>query len=360
MHKRRLGRTDLSVSVIGFGGASIRALPRVKTKKILSYALDKGINFFDTSPSYGNSEEKIGDLSKRREEYYIATKIDSPFTRRDAKASIMRSLRRLKTDRIDLIQLHKIDDYEELKTAMGHDGAMVALKEAKSEGLIDYIGITSHNIDLLESTIIEQEFDTVLVPFNTLYKDAANQLFDEAKRLDIGVIIMKPFAGGALTKITPETESIFKGKNTVELATNLLRFILNHDISTIIPGTSSVKEIDVNVEAADKFTDLTIREKEELADFSKEISKFCCRSEMSQCSKCLPCPEGIKIDRILFRYQLPLLRNDPLKVYLTQFKESYRNLPTKCNECGKCEERCPYEIPIIDLLKRAELLYKTA
>jgi predicted aldo/keto reductase-like oxidoreductase len=362
--KRRLGRTNLQVSVIGFGAAVIRAIPRVDAEKVLVHALDRGVNYFDTAPGYGDSEEKLSALSERRDEFYIATKIDPPFTRKDAKASIRRSLQRLKTSKIDLMQLHGIGNHETYKAARGSEGALAAIEEAQKSGLIDYIGITSHNPEFLLQVIVEDKFDMVLVPFNALYRDAATQLFDEAVKLDIGVAVMKPFASGFLAKSTPETEHLFKGRDTVQLATNALRFILSHKIATIVPGTSTIREVDVNVGAGEGFTPLTRREDAELSAFCEEVGRFVCRAGIgTPCVRCLPCPEGINIPRIFGRYQRAVLRNDPLREYLSQFIDYYRGLSVNvanCTECGECERRCPYGIPIIHTLRSAETLYKTS
>jgi predicted aldo/keto reductase-like oxidoreductase len=364
VEKRRLGRTGLQVSVIGFGAAVVRAIPRGDAEKVLVHALDRGVNYFDTAPGYGDSEEKLSTLSERRNEFYIATKIDPPFRRKDAEASIRRSLQRLKTSKIDLMQLHGIGDPATYKTATGSEGALAAIEEARKSGLIDYIGITSHNPEFLSQVIVEDKFDMVLVPFNALYRDAATQLFDEAEKLDIGVAIMKPFASGYLAKSTPETEHLFKGRNVVQLATNALRFILTHKIATIVPGTSSIKEVDVNVGAGEGFTPLTRREDAELSAFCEEVGRFICRAGIgTPCVGCLPCPEGINITRIFPRYQRAVLRNDPLQAYHSQFMDYYQSLSAtvaNCTECGECETRCPHGVPIIHTLKSAETLYKTS
>jgi len=364
MQKRRLGRTGLWVSIMGFGAAVIRSIPRVEAEKVLVRALDSGVNYFDTAPSYGDSEAKIGALSKRRDEFYIATKIDPPFTRHAAEASIAQSLRRLKTDRIDLVQLHGIGDDETLTAATGPDGAMAAIKAAQARGVVDYVGITSHDPAFLGRVIAGSAFDMVLAPFNALYRDAATHLFDRAKTRDIGVAVMKPFACGALTKSIPETKHLFKGKDVVTLATNALRFILDYDIATIVPGTSSLREVDVNVAAAEAFTSLTRGEATELAAFCNEVGQYYCRGGIgTPCERCMPCPEGIPIHQIFGRYYRARIRRDPLEEYLAQFTDYYRDLPAKvaqCTECGACETRCPYGLPIIDLLTKVDAFYQTS
>lgn len=182
MQKRRLGRTGLWVSIMGFGAAVIRSIPRGEAENVLVRALDRGVNYFDTAPSYGDSEAKMGALATRRDEFYIATKVDPPFTRQAADASITRSLRRLQTDRIDLVQLHGIGDEATLAAAMGPDGAMEAIRDAQARGVVDYVGITSHDPAFLGRVITGTAFDMVLAPFNALYRDAAPPSLTARKR----------------------------------------------------------------------------------------------------------------------------------------------------------------------------------
>ena len=131
MKKRRLGRTGLEVSVVGFGGIPIIARPRAEAEKVVRYAYEKGITYFDTARFYGDSEEKMGAALKDvRDEIVQATKIIMR-TRKDAARALKQSFRNLQTDRIDLVNLHSVDSEGELKKATGPDGSLNAPKEAK-------------------------------------------------------------------------------------------------------------------------------------------------------------------------------------------------------------------------------------
>jgi len=146
MHRRRLGRTGLQVSVVGFGGIPIIALSREKAEKVVRYAYEKGVNYFDTARAYGDSEEKMGAALKDvRDEVVLATKTHQRTKEAAARAGLKQSLRNLQTDRIDLVQLHGIDSEQLLKKAMSSEGALSALEEAKAQGKIDHIGISGHN-----------------------------------------------------------------------------------------------------------------------------------------------------------------------------------------------------------------------
>ena len=196
LQKRRLGKTGLQVSVVGFGGIPIIALSRNEAEEVVRYAYDKGINYFDTARAYGDSEDKIGAALKEvRDEVIIATKTHQKTKEDAARAGLKQSLRNLQTDRIDLVQLHGIDSEKTLKKAMSSEGSLTALEEAKSKAKIDYIGISGHNPYVLEKAIKTEKFDTVLVPLNVLDRKAGDKLIPLAKELDVGIIIMKAMGG---------------------------------------------------------------------------------------------------------------------------------------------------------------------
>lgn len=164
MQKRRFGRTRLKVSIIGFGGTWISEISTNEAINVVRKAFDLGINYFDTAKLDGDSEEKIGSALKDvRDKCIIATKTGSR-TKGESLEDIKSSLRRLKTDRLDVIQLHGIDDEKTLKKAMGPDGVLQTCKKARSKGLVDFIGITGHKPHILVKAIKTNEFDSVLVP----------------------------------------------------------------------------------------------------------------------------------------------------------------------------------------------------
>jgi len=365
MEKRRLGRTGLHVSFIGFGGIPIIALSRDEAEKVVRYAYEKGINYFDTARSYGDSEEKIGAALKGvRDKVIIATKTHQKTKEDAARAGLKQSLRNLQTDRIDLVQLHGIDSQETLKKAMDPDGSLAALKEAKAQGKIDYIGITGHNPYVLVKAIKTGEFDTVLVPLNILDRIATEELIPLAKELDIGIIIMKAMGGCASPLQHPQRDCRFLGKpevdwpdlsefiahfgkDGVERAECSLRFVLAHDIDTVIPGLRSMEELDYVVKVAENFSGLT-PEEEKAYKFGELPPEPFCR----ECGLCMPCPDGVEIPTIL--------RWDTYHTFYNVKKwtrDQYPKLQTRvnsCTECGECEKKCPYHLPAITMLKEAE------
>jgi len=363
MKKRRLGRTGLEVSVVGFGGIPIIARPRAEAMKVVRYAYERGITYFDTARLYGDSEEKIGAALKDvRGEVVLATKIHG--SRGDAARGLKQSFKNLQTDRIDLVQLHMIDSEEELTRATGPDGPLNDLKEARSQGKIDHVGITGHRPYILAKAVTSGEFDAVLVPLNVLERGATEELIALARKLDVGLVIMKSISGCQGPLQYPQRQVWFLGKpeldwpdrseliahfgrDGLERAQRCLRFVLAHDIDTVIPGLRSKEEVDWAIQAADNFSVLTSDEKEAYK-FGKLPPEPFCR----ECGLCMPCPEGVEIPTILrwdIYYTFYGIRN--------WSRDQYPKLPTRvnsCTECGECGKKCPYRLPVIRMLKEAE------
>ncbi|HWQ60822.1 MAG TPA: aldo/keto reductase, partial [Negativicutes bacterium] len=274
MEKRLLGRTGLEVTAIAFGGLPMQRCTLDEAGPVLHAALDAGINFIDTARAYTDSEEKIGrHIAARRREYYLATK--SMARNKAGMANhIDISLATMKTDYIDLYQIHNIKARQDLDAVLAPGGALEALQEAQQAGKIRFIGVTGHNHDLLVEAIRTDQFSTVQAPFNCVETKPLAELFPLAKKMNIGTIVMKPLGGGQLTKI--------------DLA---LRFILEHDVSTIIPGMDDVRHVAENLAALTNYRPLTAAERAELQREAEEIGPNFCR----RCGYCLPCSQGIDI-----------------------------------------------------------------
>ncbi|MCW4045787.1 MAG: aldo/keto reductase [Candidatus Bathyarchaeota archaeon] len=357
MQKRRYGRTNLQVSIIGFGGTWISQLNLDEAKKVVQRAFERGINYFDTAKLDGDSEEKIGAaLEDVRDQCIIATKTGSR-TRRESLVDVQSSLHRLRTNRLDIIQLHGIDDEKTLKKATGAGGSLETCKQARAEGLVDFIGITSHKPRVLVKAIETGEFDTVLVPLNVVTRQALEELVPLAKEQDIGVAVMKPFSAKTSRIVTclykpslsllsdePELKALL-GNDNQAMVRSALEFVLAQDVATVIPGLSSVTEVDVAAKAGEDYKPLT-SEKE--TRFRVHSGMGCCRD----CGLCLPCPQGIDIAAVLRFHALYTVYGLP-----NWAKKLYASLEVKaerCTECGECEPKCPYALPIISMLGNAE------
>lgn len=331
MEKRVLGSTGLEVSIIGLGGIPLQRLEADNAVKTVKYALDQGINFIDTARGYSVSEEFIGKaIENCRDDLIIATK--SPARDYEGmKKALEESFKQLRTDYIDLYQFHFVRYKADLEKIMSEDGAYKALAEAKAAGKIGHIGITGHSADLMLEAINLEKFETIQFPFNII-EDQGTELFNRAKELNMGTIVMKPIAGGAITE--------------GDLS---LKYILNKKfIDSAIPGMDTQEVIDQNVAVGKALKPLSIEEFETIDAIAKELGEDFCR----RCGYCLPCPQGIDIptqfifEAYLNRYQIPDWANDRYN------NQSVK--PSACIECGQCEEKCPYNLPIIDMLKKVD------
>ena len=357
MQKRKLGRTGLQVSIVGFGGTWISQISMDEAAKVVRRAFELGVNYFDTAKLDGDSEQKIGvALKDVRDECILATKTASR-TKSESLADFKTSLHRLKTDRLDLIQLHGIDDEKTLRKAIGSGGSLEMCKKARSEGLVDYIGITSHKPHVLIKAIETNEFDTVLVPLNVVTRQALEELIPLAKELDIGVAIMKPLSAKTSKLITclynpslsllsdePELKSLL-GQDTASMVRNALNFVLSQDVSVVLTGFKSIEEVETAVQVGNEYRELTEAEKNH---FSIQFDVKHCRD----CGLCLPCPQNIDIAAIL-RFHV-LSTTYGLKNWAKKLYNGLEVNITECTECGECEPKCPYNLPIMSMLKDAQ------
>src|SRR5919106_3328149 len=197
METRRLGRLGHMSSVLIYGGAALADVGEAQADESIRFALEAGINHFDTSDDYGDSERQLGRWMPRlRDRIFLATKTSEP-TAEAAAATIRRSLERLNVDRVDLLQLHAVCEMEELDEVTGMGGALEAVVAARDEGLVGGIGITGHGVN---STATHLEalrrfpFDTVLTPYSyrlwrePKFRTDFDRLADEARAHDVGLM----------------------------------------------------------------------------------------------------------------------------------------------------------------------------
>ncbi|XHH08317.1 MAG: aldo/keto reductase [Candidatus Bathyarchaeia archaeon] len=355
MQKRRLGRTNLQVSIVGFGGTWISEVYRPTAVDVVKRAFECGINYFDTARWDGDSEEKIGEALKDvRDQCVIATKTGSR-TKKESLEDFKNSLKLLQTDHMDIIQLHGIDDEKTLTKAMGPDGALQTCKQAQQEGLASFIGITGHKPHVLTKAIKTGKFDTVLVPLNIVTRQAEEELLPTAKALDVGVVAMKPLSAKTSNLITclyqpslslvsdePELKTLL-GQSNGEMVSSLLRYNLSKDIASTIPGLRSVAEVETAAKAGESYQGLTDKEQQQ---FSFRLGDYC-----RDCGLCMPCPEKVNIPATLrFEsfYSVYGLRNWARKLY-----GGLDGKADKCTRCGLCQTKCPYNLPIERLLREA-------
>lgn len=328
MEYRILGKTGLNVSVVGFGGIPVQRVDDKATEIVIRRAEELGINFIDTARGYTVSEEYIGKaLKNRRDKWIIATKTmvrDYEGMKKDIEIS----LKNLQTDYIDLYQCHNIKSQEEYEKVLSENGSYKALLEAKKKGIIGHIGVTSHSLDMLKIMVEEGKFETIMYPYNIIEMQGYD-LFKRAAQLNIGVIAMKPMAGG-----------------NIENGDMALKFILeNKDITCAVPGMASIAEVEQNAAVGNDFKPLTYEEREEALDIANKLGSDFCR----RCGYCAPCPQGIDI--VSCNLFLNYIKRYDLAEWAKERYFSMTKRAKDCKECGICETRCPYNLQIREKLK---------
>lgn len=322
-----LGKTGLKIARLGFGGIPIQRIDAPQTKALMEQLRQAGVNFIDTARGYTVSEEFLGvGLEGIRQDFILATKSMSR-TKEAMARDIDISLKNLRTDYIDLYQVHNATP-EQLEQVMAPGSALEALMEAKAAGKIRHIGVTSHSLDTFRMAVELDWVETFMFPYN-IVEDQAQELIARCAERNIGFICMKPLAGGA-----------------IENATLALRYICaNPDVTVVIPGMAAPEELAQNVAAVADTSPLTEQEKQAMEQIRKELGTQFCR----RCNYCQPCTVGINISGCF------LFEGYHKRYGLQQWAQSrYATLDktaSDCIECGACEERCPYNLPIRQMLK---------
>ncbi|MBM6938269.1 aldo/keto reductase [Pseudoflavonifractor phocaeensis] len=323
-----LGNTGLKVSQVSFGGIPIQRSDAANTMAVVDALEARGINFIDTARGYTVSEEYLGvALEGRRDKFILATKSMS----RDAESmtrDIGISLSNLRTDYIDLYQIHNLPE-KDIQTVFGPGGAYEALCAAKAAGKIRHIGATAHSADVLRRLVEEygDKIETVMFPYN-IVETQGHDILAAAREKGIGTIAMKPMAGGNL--------------DDWNLA---LRFIAAAGVIDVsIPGMGSVEEVQRNADAADGLSPLTAQELVQCDAIRKELGSQFCR----RCGYCAPCTVGIDISSnfLMVNYR----RKYGLSDWAVSRYQSLAHHAGECIGCGVCESRCPYELPIRKML----------
>ena len=324
-----LGRTGLKICRMAFGGIPIQRIDAESTRALIRQVADAGVNYIDTARGYTVSEGWLGGaLEGIRDRFVLATK-SMARTREAMEKDIAISLGNLRTDHVELYQIHN-PSLADMDTVFGPGGAMEALLAAKAEGKVGHIGLTAHSKEVLAAALEHEEIETIMFPYN-IVETQGEELIARAAEKGVGFIAMKPLAGGA-----------------IEDATLALRFILaNPNVSVVIPGMADPAELTQNLAACEDRSALSAEETAKMDAIRKELGTNFCR----RCNYCAPCTVGISIPNVFL-----------FAGYLNRYglgdwaRSRYAGLPHKasdCVECGVCETRCPYQLPIRQMMRKA-------
>ncbi|MBE5798901.1 MAG: aldo/keto reductase [Clostridiales bacterium] len=330
MEYTTLGKTGLQISRMGFGGIPIQKVDVPAVRALMEAMRERGVNYIDTARGYTVSEAYIGEaLEGMRDQFVLATK-SMARTKEAMAKDIETSLHNLRTDHIELYQVHN-PSLADLDTVTAPGGALEALLEAKAAGKIGHIGVTAHMATVFEKALSMDWVETVMFPYN-IVETQGEALMRRCTEQNVGFIVMKPLAGGAL-----------------EDASLAMRFIArNPDVSVVIPGMYAVEELEQNLAAMEDDAPLSDEELAKIEQIRRELGTQFCR----RCNYCQPCAAGIGISGIFV-----------LEGYLKRYglgdwaKARYAAMGKKagdCIGCGACESRCPYQLPIREMLARCK------
>ena len=329
MEYRILGKTGLEISRLGLGGIPIQKIDAEGTRALIGELVKAGVNFIDTARGYTVSEEYLGyALEGVRDRFVLATK-SMARTKEAMEKDIDTSLGNLRTDYIDLYQIHN-PGAKDLEQVMAPGGALEALCEARAAGKIGHIGITLHSVELFQQAVDLPWVETIMFPYN-IVETQGEELIARCAEKNIGFICMKPLAGGA-----------------IEDATTAMRFVAsNPNVTVVIPGMADAEEIAQNVSATADTAPLSAEEQGKIQKIRESLGTNFCR----RCNYCAPCTAGINISAV-FLFEGYYSRYD-LKDWASDRYSQMKKTASDCIGCGVCEDRCPYRLPIRQMLKTA-------
>jgi uncharacterized protein len=329
MRYKILGKTGLKVSELGFGAIQITRIDEADAINLLKYAHSRGVNLIDTANGYFNSEEIIGKALKGiRQDMVIVTKS----TNRDRQGFIHdleTSLKRLKTDYIDVYLFHYVVKDADIDTII-NNGLLEALLNEKKKGKIGHIGFSCHSPKVLDRLFEIEDFATIMIPVNFLTTEyVEEEIYSRLIKNDIGMFAMKPFGGGRLDDI----RLCFKFLNLYpELVT--------------VAGMQSIEELDKNIEYVSSNDIPNEQDYKKINEISDRLGTKFCR----QCGYCMPCEEK-GIDIISVNFIEVNYKQFPKDEFLKRGLDKKVDAARECIECGKCSEKCPFELDVPSIIK---------
>ena len=320
------------VSRDGFGGIPIQRVSFAEAEKIIRKAYDNGITYFDTARRYTDSEEKIGrTLSDVRSNIHIATKTLAT-TRKGVLADIQQSLKNLKTDYVDILQLHSPDP---LPDPNDPESAYAGQVDAKKAGMTRFISITNHKYDNAVAAVKSGLYDTLQAPLSPISTARELAVIQLCKEHDVGIIAMKALAGGLIDQAAPS-----------------FAFLRQYDNLLILWGIDHEWQVDEFASLEKNPPALNDEMKETIEKFRRNLAGDFCRS----CGYCLPCPVDIPIP-MACRMPHHLKESPDSRFINEEWKEKMDRIED-CTDCGHCREHCPYELNPPELMKKALVLYR--
>jgi len=371
MKYRKLGKTGLDVSEISLGTEYLLEIPREEAIRVIHYALDQGINFFDLFFAQPVFRDTMGAaFAGKRDKALLAAHlgaslVDGQYERtRSLEESEMYFhdfLKRYKTDYVDVLYLHNSDGQEDYDEVMKPGGLYEMAMKFKAAGKTRYIGFSGHTVSTSSLAVHHPDIDVLMFPIN-LASNAVpgkKELLAACVEQNVGVVVMKPYAGGKLLQSsqTIEMDNWLSAGGDFKLekkepitAAQCLSYVLSQTgVSCIVPGCASIEHI----EDALSYYSLSEAEK----DYAKHLVGFQQFTEgvCVYCNHCLPCPVGIDIGKSI------RFLDSAAQGVSAQLQQAYDAMEVPagaCIRCGDCEDRCPFSVQTMDKLEQAAVLYE--
>ena len=375
---RKLGKTNLSVSILGFGcmrlpilngsGSSAdifdpnKAINEEETTKMIQYAIEHGVNYFDTAYPYhgGKSEPLLGKAVKRyRNKVMIATKLPVWLVKeeKDFSKFLDEQIKRLETDYLDVYLLHGLN--QEVWSKMRQLKVFEFLDQIRADGRVRHVGFSFHDeVKIFKEIVDSYDWELCQIQYNFFDENyqAGKQglIYAASKRL--GVVVMEPLRGGKLTdRIPGEVQAIWESaqerRTPAEWA---LRWVWNHsEVSTALSGVSTMEQTIENIRAADEGKPNSLSDKElSMIARVREVYRKMLKIDCTGCAYCMPCETGVDIPLNFSLYNDIFMFKDPeINILLYNELISPERRASACIECGKCEEQCPQHLHVQEALK---------
>ena len=375
---RKLGKANLNVSVLGFGCMRLptengsgtgadhfdpnKAINEEETIRMIRYAIDQGVNYFDTAYPYhnGKSEPILGRaVQGYRDKVVIATKLPVWLVKeeKDFNRFLDEQMRRLGMDYLDVYLLHGLN--RQIWSKMLQLKVFKFLDQIRSNGRIRYVGFSFHDeVKIFKEIVDSYDWEICQIQYNFFDENyqAGREGLTYAASRGLGVVVMEPLRGGKLTdQIPPEVKTIWesaeKKRTPAEWA---LRWVWNHpEVSTALSGVSTMGQIMENIRIANEGKPNSLSEKE-LSTIAqvKEVYRKMLKIDCTGCGYCMPCETGVDIPSNFSLYNdLFMFKNPEINVFLYNELISPERRASACIECGKCEEQCPQHLQIQEALK---------
>ena len=335
MQKVLLGKSEMEVSKIGFGGIPIMRIGRDQAVKVIRRAIDLEINWLDTARGYSDSEEKIGKAIKGipRESIRIFSKAPGK-TPEELNEQLQTSLEKLDCGYIDLYQFHLVRSpavWEQMKK----NGTVDLLKEMKSQGKIKHIGASAHHIEAALAVFEDEFIEVIQWPFNFIVEQLGLEVLEKCRKKNTGLIAMKPFGGGQLDN-----------------ARVCIRYLMQYPDVAPDPGMMTIEQVEQVVALANIPGELTTDDNAEIEKLRSELGTRFCR----MCEYCMPCENGVAITTLM-RIDSFIKRMSVEALLAGGVRKAVESV-TNCVECGECESKCPYDLSIMQQIKEAAQTYR--